>query len=89
MKSVFYHYFRGAIFRKNPDERGGIEMVTHVHVGFKVEAYEKLWYIDIHKGPVGSRRVIGTSPETYTSAEIWKKVSEYQLYYYNKYNNEK
>jgi hypothetical protein len=55
----------------------------------QVKAYEKLWYIDIHKGPVGSRRVIGTSPETYTSAEIWKKVSEYQLYYYNKYNNEK
>lgn len=55
----------------------------------QVKAYEGLWYIDIHKGPVGRRKVIGTSPDSYTSTEIWQKVSEYQLYYYNKYNNEK
>ena len=55
----------------------------------QTKANESLWYIDIHKGPVGRRKVIVTSPEPYTSAEIWKKVSEYQLYYYNKYNNEK
>jgi|TARA_X000001382_G_scaffold127668_1_gene115891 hypothetical protein len=55
----------------------------------QTKANESLWYIDIHKGPVGRRKVIGTSPEPYTSTEIWKKVSEYQLYYYNKYNNEK
>ena len=54
-----------------------------------MKAYESLWYIDIHKGPVGRRKVIGTSPDCYTSTEIWKKVSEYQMYYYNKYKDEK
>ena len=55
----------------------------------QTKAHENLWYIDVHKGPVGRRKVIGTSPEPYTSTEIQKKVSEYQLYYYNKHNNEK
>jgi len=47
---------------------------------------EPFWFIDIAKGNY-PRKTIGTSPEAYGRIEIWKKVSEYQLYYYRKYAN--
>lgn len=47
------------------------------------------WYVDIYRGPGRLRKKIGTSPEPYGPVEVWKKVSEYQSYYYNKYKDEK
>jgi hypothetical protein len=44
-----------------------------------------LWYIDIEKGMYPNRKLIGTSPESYGKTTIWKKVAEYQNYYYKKY----
>jgi|TARA_R100001443_G_scaffold17457_1_gene27939 hypothetical protein len=46
---------------------------------------ERSWYIDIEKGKYPNRRLLGTSPKAYGPGTIWEKVSEYQLYYYNKY----
>mgnify|MGYP003993176015 FL=1 len=47
------------------------------------------WYIDIEKGDYPNRRKLGASPEAYGRVEVWEKVREYQLYYYNKYKKEK
>jgi hypothetical protein len=47
------------------------------------------WYIDIEKGDYPNRKKLGTSPIAYRPGEIWDKVQEYQLYYYNKYKKEK
>jgi len=46
---------------------------------------EYIWFIDIEKGKYPNREWMGTSPETFGPSEIWEKLSEYQLYYYNKY----
>ena len=46
---------------------------------------ERSWYVDIEKGKYPNRKLLGTSPETYGPTTIWEKVSEYQLYYFNKY----
>ena len=46
---------------------------------------EYIWFIDIEKGEYPNREWMGTSPETFGPSEIWEKLSEYQLYYYNKY----
>jgi hypothetical protein len=46
---------------------------------------ERSWYIDIEQGVYPNRKKLGTSPESYGPTTIWEKVSEYQLYYYNKY----
>ena len=43
------------------------------------------WFIDIERGDYPNRKKMGTSPETYGPTEIWEKVTEYQLYYYNKH----
>tara|TARA_Y100000592_G_scaffold52352_1_gene82721 strand:+ start:308 stop:556 length:249 start_codon:yes stop_codon:yes gene_type:complete len=48
---------------------------------------ERIWYIDIEKGIYPNRTKMGTSPETYGPGDVWKKISEYQLYYYKKYAN--
>jgi hypothetical protein len=46
---------------------------------------ESLWYIDIEQGVYPNRKKLGTSPEPFGPGEIWKKISEYQKYYYDKY----
>ncbi len=48
---------------------------------------ENRWLIDIEKGHYPNRKKLGTSPEAYGPVEIWKKLAEYKLYYYNKYAN--
>ena len=53
----------------------------------QVKYGEKLWYIDIETGKYPNRKKLGTSPEPYGPTTIWQKVSEYHLYYYNKYAN--
>ena len=45
---------------------------------------ERIWVIDIEKGKYPNRKRLGTS-EPFVPNTIWEKVSEYQLYYYNKY----
>ena len=45
---------------------------------------EKIWVVDIETGVYPNRKLLGTS-EPYGPNTIWQKVSEYQLYYYNKY----
>ena len=45
---------------------------------------EKIWVIDIEKGKYPNRKKLGTS-EPFGPNTIWEKVSEYQLYYYKKY----
>ncbi len=45
---------------------------------------QRIWVIDIEKGVYPNRKLIGTS-KSYGPNTIWEKVSEYQLYYYNKY----
>ena len=51
----------------------------------KAKGGEYIWFIDIEKGKYPNREWMGTSPETFGPSEIWEKLSEYQLYYYNKY----
>ena len=46
---------------------------------------ENKWFIDIEKGYYPNRKLIGTSPDPYGPVQIWKKLFEYKLYYYNKY----
>jgi len=46
---------------------------------------EPLWCIDIEKGKYPNRQKLGTDPHVYGPTRIWEKISEYQLYYYNKY----
>ena len=48
---------------------------------------ESKWWIDIETGVYPNRKHLGTSPETYGPGDIWKKCSEYKLYYYKKYAN--
>ena len=45
---------------------------------------ERIWVVDIEKGIYPNRKKLGTS-DPYGPNTIWEKVSEYQLYYYNKY----
>ena len=45
---------------------------------------ERIWVIDIEKGIYPNRQKLGTSDQ-FGPNTIWEKVSEYQLYYYNKY----
>ena len=47
------------------------------------------WYIDIETGQYPNRKKLGTSPTAFGPVEIWEKVMEYQVYYYNKYKDEK
>ena len=47
---------------------------------------EKIWVVDIETGVYPNRKLLGTS-KPYGPTTIWEKVSEYQLYYYNKYAN--
>ena len=50
----------------------------------KAKWKEYIWFIDIEKGEYPNRQWIGTSPDTFGPSEIWKKISEYQVYYYDK-----
>ena len=50
----------------------------------KAKWKEYIWFIDIEKGVYPNRQWIGTSPDTFGPSEIWKKISEYQTYYYDK-----
>ena len=45
------------------------------------------WCIDIETGKYPNRKLIGTSPESYSKNTIWEKVTEYQKYYYEKYKD--
>ena len=47
---------------------------------------ERKWVIDIEKGKYPNRKLLGTSQE-YGPTTIWKKIAEYQKYYYDKYKN--
>ena len=47
------------------------------------------WYIEIEKGEYPQRRLLGKSPEAFGPVEIWRKISEYQIYYYDKHIREK
>jgi len=47
------------------------------------------WYIEIEKGEYPQRRLLGKSPEAFGPGEIWRKISEYQTYYYDKHIREK
>tara|TARA_Y100000748_G_C15315626_1_gene417989 strand:+ start:343 stop:621 length:279 start_codon:yes stop_codon:yes gene_type:complete len=48
---------------------------------------EKSWIIEIETGFYPNRKKIGESPQAYGPGEIWKKICEYQKYYYGKYKN--
>ena len=45
---------------------------------------ERVWVIDIETGKYPNRKKLGTS-DPFGPNTIWRKVSEYQLYYYKKY----
>ena len=49
---------------------------------------ERKWSIDIEKGKYPNRKLLGTSQE-YGPTTIWKKIAEYQKYYYDKYRERK
>jgi len=45
---------------------------------------QPIWHIEIERGEYPQRRLIGKSPEAFGPSEIWEKISEYQIYYYDK-----
>ena len=51
-----------------------------------IKSGERKWVIDIEKGKYPNRKLLGTSQE-YGPTTIWKKIAEYQKYYYDKYKN--
>jgi hypothetical protein len=80
-------YTMGSYTRNTEEDKAMLWCIKHNMIITPRQAKwgENSWYIDIEQGIHPNRKKLGTSPEPFGPGEIWKKISEYQKYYYDKY----